>query len=152
MTERKKDKQIIIDGVRVDECCWFDYENDGYEDSCYMFQNECSAQNCYYKQLKRKEQECERLRFPMSDTNYAILTKEEFEQLNQLKAENEKLKNELKNNKLEYQLELNTYNIECGNLLEENKELAHYLACMTEQRNRANTTLREIKKLVNKTL
>ena len=30
------DKQIIIDGVRVDECCYFDYENDGYKDSCYF--------------------------------------------------------------------------------------------------------------------
>jgi predicted RNase H-like nuclease (RuvC/YqgF family) len=53
------DKQIIIDGVPVQDCCYFDYENDGYEDSCYIHQNECSAQNCYYKQLKRKEQECE---------------------------------------------------------------------------------------------
>lgn len=65
----------------------------------------------------------------------------------ELKAENEKLKKELKNNKLEYQLELNTYNIECGNLLEENKELAHYLACMTERRNRAKSCLQEIKEI-----
>ena len=56
------DKQIIIDGVPVQDCCYFDYENDGYEDSCYIHQNECSAQNCYYKQLKRKEQECEELK------------------------------------------------------------------------------------------
>ena len=56
------DKQIIIDGVPVQDCCYFDYENDGYEDSCYIHQNECSAQNCYYKQLKAKEQECEELK------------------------------------------------------------------------------------------
>lgn len=56
------DKQIIIDGVPVQDCCYFDYENDGYEDSCYIHQNECSAQNCYYKQLKHKEQEYEELR------------------------------------------------------------------------------------------
>ena len=55
------DKQIIIDDVLVKDCCYFDYENDGYEDSCYIHQNECSAQNCYYKQLKRKEQECNKL-------------------------------------------------------------------------------------------
>jgi hypothetical protein len=55
-------KQIIIDGVPVQDCCYFDYENDGYEDSCYIHQNECSAQNCYYKQLKRKEQECDELK------------------------------------------------------------------------------------------
>ena len=29
---------------------------------CYIHQNECSAQNCYYKQLKRKEKECEELK------------------------------------------------------------------------------------------
>ena len=56
------DKQIIIDGVPVQDCCYFDYENDGYKDSCYIHQNECSAQNCYYKQFKRKEQECEKLK------------------------------------------------------------------------------------------
>ena len=55
------DKQIIIDGVPVQDCCYFDYENDGYEDSCYIHQNECSAQNCYYKQLKRKEKSEEKL-------------------------------------------------------------------------------------------
>lgn len=57
-----EDKQIIIDGVPVQDCCYFDYENDGYEDSCYIHQNECSAQNCYYKQLKRKEQENNQLK------------------------------------------------------------------------------------------
>ena len=56
------DNQIIIDGVPVQDCCYFDYENDGYKDSCYIHQNECSAQNCYYKQLKAKEQECEELK------------------------------------------------------------------------------------------
>lgn len=63
----------------------------------------------------------------------------------ELKAENERLKSEIKNNKSAYEVELGTYNMECGNLLEENKELAHYLACMTEQRNKANTCLQEIK-------
>ena len=55
-------KQIIIDGVPVQDCCYFDYENDGYEDSCYIHQNECSAQNCYYKQLKRKEQKLDKIK------------------------------------------------------------------------------------------
>ena len=59
-----------------------------------------SVTRCDYvleKQLKAKEQECERLRFPMLDTNYAILTKEEFEQLDQLKAENEILEKDKAN-------------------------------------------------------
>ena len=68
----------------------------------------------------------------------------------ELKAENERLKSEIKNNKSAYEVELGTYNMECGNLLEENKELAHYLACMTEQRNKANTCLQEIKAIAEK--
>lgn len=79
---------------------------------------------------------------------YQMSEKEANEIIAELKAENKKLKKELKNNKSEYQLELNTYNIECGNLLEENKELAHYLACMTERRNKANTILQGIKTIV----
>ena len=67
-----------------------------------------------------------------------------------LKAENERLKSEIKNNKSAYEVELGTYNMECGNLLEENKELAHYLACMTEQRNKANTILQEIKEIAER--
>ena len=66
------DKQIIIDGVPVKDCCYFDYENDGYEDSCYIHQNECSAQNCYYKQLKRKEQECEELHSRTASIIYSL--------------------------------------------------------------------------------
>lgn len=96
------DKQII-DDVDVSGCehlteiqgCWLStcdylkYKGNITNELCKY------NPNCYYKQLKRKEQECEKLRFPMSDTNYAILTKEEFEQLDQLKAENEELKNEI---------------------------------------------------------
>ena len=95
------DKQIIIDGVRVDECCYFDYENDGYEDSCYIHQNECSAQNCYYKQLKRKEQECEQkdkdIKYLIKclDNSYKIKQDSEIyweRERKKLKAENEELK------------------------------------------------------------
>lgn len=45
------DKQIIIDGVDVSEC-----------DERSMCINCESVTNCYYKQLKRKEQECEKLK------------------------------------------------------------------------------------------
>lgn len=82
---------IIIDDVDVSECFLYS------DKICIRTKSKCNA-ICDYaayvlrRQLKRKEQECERLRFPMKDTNYAILTKEEFEQLDQLKAENDKLK------------------------------------------------------------
>ena len=37
-------------------------------------------------------------------------------------------------------------------LKEEIKELAHYLACMTEQRNKANTCLQEIKEIAKRNI
>ena len=102
-------KQILIDGVNVAECRFYNY-GEGYNSDteeffegaceCITAHNEygefeyfgvCKGRDCYYKQLKRKEQECEKLRFPMKDTNYALLTKEEFEEYGLLKAENEEL-------------------------------------------------------------
>jgi hypothetical protein len=62
------DKQIIIDGCDVSGCLYF---CDGYcNDNNDGFKCNLNSEHCYYKQLKRKEQEFE-------------------EQLDQLKAENE---------------------------------------------------------------
>lgn len=49
------DKEIIIDGVKVEECSYYNKDNTPY--CCEVWDNECEAQNCYYKQLKRLEQE-----------------------------------------------------------------------------------------------
>ena len=66
------DKQIIIDGVDISKCKHYD-EVFNYCDQSYLGEGgllkntknpkrcECSP-NCYYKQLKRKEQECEELK------------------------------------------------------------------------------------------
>ena len=56
------DKQIIIDGVDVAGC-----EDYGYRGKarywCHNYDEPCTDYpNCYYKQLKRKEQECEELK------------------------------------------------------------------------------------------
>ena len=56
-----ENKEIIIDGVNVSECECFSK----YGHSCDLMRpfGFCSQWvNCYYKQLKRKEQECERLK------------------------------------------------------------------------------------------
>ena len=66
------DKQIIIDGVDISKCKHYD-EVFNYCDQSYLGEGgllkntknpkrcECSP-NCYYKQLKRKEQKCEELK------------------------------------------------------------------------------------------
>ena len=60
------DKEIIIDGVDVSKCghyhygkCEIDYDEWNNEIIRY---NECQNNpNCHFKQLKRKERECEKL-------------------------------------------------------------------------------------------
>ena len=59
------DKQIIIDGVDVSECSYFNCTDEHYCDECSS-EFGCAIcderTTCYYKQLKRKEQECEELK------------------------------------------------------------------------------------------
>ena len=56
------DKEIIIDCINVNECEFY-----GYDGICKLYSgSNCSKDcsnypNCNYKQLKRKEQECEEL-------------------------------------------------------------------------------------------
>ena len=65
------DKQIIIDGVDVSKCIYFQQEDDEYTcgaEECNGAIVGCRAcDNCYYKQLKRKEQECEELKEKLRD-------------------------------------------------------------------------------------
>ena len=59
------DKQIIIDGVDVSGCCQYmprymeDYDIDTLDYCRYHFKpcKDVDVKYCYYKQLKRKEQE-----------------------------------------------------------------------------------------------
>ena len=104
------DKQIIIDGVDVNKCKYFDcdskeckaeyYVRHGYEiveyDSCR------ENPNCYYKQHKHKEQECEEMKSDLTDLskiidckNGTILTfEEQLDRLKQTVAEIKEICNE----------------------------------------------------------
>ena len=110
------DKQIIIDGVDVSGCKYrcdthktllADGHIMEFENYCQITNDGCYAINCYYKQLKRKEQECERLNEwkkehlkdvefiesnPVIDILNSMANNILLEQqLDQLKAENEEL-------------------------------------------------------------
>ena len=76
-----ENKEIIIDGVDVSGCEFYFYrEGDEYPHrcSCYKDMYGCSVvcnladccENCVYKQLKRKEQECEELRQTLTEIKY----------------------------------------------------------------------------------
>lgn len=103
MTDKE---QIIIDGVDVSECEFYNpyycgMYIDGYGDS----EGVCSDyEDCYYKQLARKTQECEELKEKIEqakDFNDKVLYgkdelyknwREQLDKTNQLKKENEELK------------------------------------------------------------
>ena len=71
-------KEIIIDGVDVSGCCQYmprymeDYDIDTLDYCRYHFKpcKDVDVKYCYFKQLKRKEQECEELK----KANDGILT------------------------------------------------------------------------------
>ena len=112
------DKEIIIDGINVAGCEDYGYRGKaGYW--CHNYDEPCTDYpNCYYKQLKRKEQECNKLYIQLkSDEEYHKedeksllniiddLQKEKNkwvekyndlgQDFDQLKAENEELKHEV---------------------------------------------------------
>ena len=61
-------EQIIIDGCNVSGCVQFTQEGD-----CCNLGGGCKGwPNCYFKQLKRKEQECEKLNNEIIDMNSII--------------------------------------------------------------------------------
>lgn len=76
-----EEKQIMIDGVDVNKCKHIQVAYPKNEKEYFVFckafylENEddfcdCTEEpNCYYKQLKRKEQECEQLKEVLNGTN-----------------------------------------------------------------------------------
>ena len=134
------DKQIIIDGVDVSGCDFYDknkkycltlkmdtrgFKNpscfNGDFQKCIQDSKVCpntfcdNNPNCYYKQLKRKEQECESLGHTYLETNE--LLQDKTKALTNLKSENDVLKTMLKdlsyeNQKFCYQIEEQTKQLE----------------------------------------
>ena len=89
---------IIIDDVDVSECEYL-YDDDnlcklGKEDFvCGQF---CKGDNCYYKQLKRKEQECEKFKQALKEIREITFEPRIFgfwdEQLDRIKKKCEVIK------------------------------------------------------------
>ena len=116
------DKQIIIDGCDVSGCSLYEdnpkyrmwgtcdcmrsmVDQSGYDE---LAGAECKGYNCYYKQLKAKEQECEEFRKANDEKNellaklgcptIATAKRKVFclqEQIDKLKVENDSLKKQL---------------------------------------------------------
>ena len=78
------DKQIIIDGVDVSGCSYGEIEKDIFKCSCEYNVRSTSMfckdnPNCYYKQLKRKEQEVQQ-----AMDNYVQLDLQRVKEYNEL--------------------------------------------------------------------
>lgn len=148
------DKQIIIDGVDVSGCVFYGFSNLNNHlctskefskiDCTYCNDNP----NCYYKQLKVKEQECEELKDNLPNAITRLMG-----ELDQLKAELEqekawhKTSDEISKVNSEYTAKLQAENKELKEELEELKEENEY--------NEANAiefkqTLTEIKEIAEK--
>ena len=88
------DKHIIIDGVDVSKCEWFGQIDLDINIICTLNSpKKCSGYckdnpNCVYKQLKRKEKECERLTRDYFKQNEWL--QEQKKELDQLKEEIDK--------------------------------------------------------------
>ena len=66
------DKEIIIDGVDVSKCGHINTCDNKI--NCVILQDDvcetnpyCEGYNCYYKQLKRKEKECEKYKQTLTE-------------------------------------------------------------------------------------
>ena len=97
-----ENKQIIIDGVDVSGCCQYmprymeDYDIDTLDYCRYHFKpcKDVDVKYCYYKQLVRKEEECEELKETINLQNEMQMEvcEEKNEEIEKLKAEKEEIK------------------------------------------------------------
>ena len=109
------DKQIIIDGIDVSGCIYYQYNmctatKDDYGD-CSLCCQDYDMNDCYYKQLKRKEQECEELKKIINEAKNSNLDLKSFlvgeavgneyeQQLDQLKQTFAEIKDIVERDKL----------------------------------------------------
>lgn len=153
-----ENKPIIIDGVDVSGCN-FTIERDG------KIKCECthatgfgvicdceSWKTCDYKNYKRKEQECKNVQYELIEANKQVIYS--AKQLDQLKAENEKLKEfsklleeQMKFNKSELELSLSSEIKRSEFLLKEFKKADKQRDNWREKAEKLKQTIAEIKEI-----
>ena len=124
-----ENKEIYIDGVDVSGCEYFRVTLPsgclgGYRCNCDSINTmsfNCEENNCIYKQLKRKEQECEELEeiIQLQNKMQMEVCEEKNKELDQLKAEIETLKQYKASKQASYE----SMQREWNNAVNENREL-----------------------------
>lgn len=130
--------EVIIDGVNVAECKFFQSEyledNSVFCEFCTMFYNAClNNPDCYFKQLQGAKAELEQYK-KSKQASYEAMQKEWNAAINELrdvKAENEKLQAEIENYKTEIMTLRKGYDEEdctatCPEIQRLSKELDNY--------------------------
>ena len=149
------DKQIIIDGCDVSKCIYFQQEDDEYTcgaEECNGAIVACRAcDNCYYKQLKRSEAQCEAMFVSHTDLEKKYKAKEqECERLKEYLAEESKLAHKVYQEEadtfftlLKAEKQLDQLKAENEHLSEKEEEAKHYL----EEAKKFKNCLTEIKEI-----
>lgn len=119
------EEQIMINGIDVGECKFFNNITENH----YCFGIPCKDRpNCYFKQLARKTQECEKLTNKNNSltaelNQIKLLLEGKNTQYNVKVEECEELKRKLSNQEQLYQNEIEIYNESCLQLRQENDDL-----------------------------
>lgn len=90
----------IINGIDVSECAYYNKDNAPY--CCEVWDNECEAQNCYFKQLKHLQQENKKLKEVANEAKIEyenlLINRNDFaERAEKLEQENKELKETVEN-------------------------------------------------------
>lgn len=147
-------KPIMIDGVNVGKCIFYqaNFEEDfdvKIKHFCSNWHNSCESvnnNNCYFKQLKRKTQECEELKKDIerwkSNFNGKVSAIEELlQQLDQLKEELQKYQDWFDEFKLMFRYD--------DREPDNNSELYSCLESVVDENKKLKQTLTEIKKIAD---
>lgn len=157
------EKSIVIDGVDVSGCELYRNDNgvfapDGTAERtelCYLTNDYCyNNPNCYYKQLKRSEAQCEGMFITHTDLEKKYKAKEqECEELKDLANHNGRVCNERLDKIDELEHNINELNGQLDQLEEENRSLKKQLQFeFDETLLQYSNTIEDLQKQLNNTV
>lgn len=150
------DEQIIIDGCDVSKCEFYNKDdktcrevNGNYDTDICEF-DKCENSNCVYKQLKRKEQECEELQNIIDEAKNSKLDLKSFLVGEAVQNEYEQQLDQLKEELQEYQDWFDEFKLMFrydDREPDDNSELYSCLESVVDENKKLKQTIAEIKEI-----